>query len=326
MTPQAAPAANSSFYMAMRILPKPRREAMFSLYGFCRMVDDIADERGSSTSSQRIADLERWRADIAELFAARAPLHLAGLDEAVRRYDLGQKDFDAIIDGMEMDAARDVRAPDWETLDLYCDRVASAVGRLSVRIFGLDPEPGDALAHHLGRALQLTNILRDIDEDAAMGRLYLPREVLAAAGVASDEPLAAAADPKLAAACGEVAKRAQWHFEQAQPIMAAAPRGAVRAPQLMAAAYRSILDRMVADGFEPPRQRAKASRLRIVSAPSALRRHMNGRIVHVIGAGVAGLSAAVRLVEAGLSVVVHEATRPRAGAADRTTTSPSTSS
>ena len=157
--------------MAMRILPKPRREAMFSLYGFCRMVDDIADERGSSTSSQRIADLERWRAEIAALFAARAPLHLAGLDEAVRRYDLGQKDFDAIIDGMEMDAARDVRAPDWETLDLYCDRVASAVGRLSVRIFGLDPEPGDALAHHLGRALQLTNILRDIDEDAAMGRL-----------------------------------------------------------------------------------------------------------------------------------------------------------
>jgi presqualene diphosphate synthase len=266
MTPEAAPAANSSFYMAMRILPKHRREAMFSLYGFCRAVDDIADERGASTSSQRIADLERWRADIDELFAGRTTLGLSGLDEAVRRYELRHKDFDAIIDGMEMDAAHDIRAPDWVTLDLYCDRVASAVGRLSVRIFGLDPEPGDALAHHLGRALQLTNILRDVDEDAAMGRLYLPREALTAAGVTSDEPLSAAADPKLAAACAEVAKRAQWHFEESQPIMAAAPRGAVRAPQLMAAAYRSILERMVADGFEPPRQRAKASRLRIVSA------------------------------------------------------------
>ena len=84
-----------------------------------------------------------------------------------------------MIDGMEMDIDADLRAPDWATLDLYCDRVASAVGRLSVRIFGIEPETGDRLAHHLGRALQLTNILRDLDEDAEMGRLYLPREALA---------------------------------------------------------------------------------------------------------------------------------------------------
>ncbi len=266
MTPQAAPAANSSFYMAMRILPKARREAMFSVYAFCRAVDDVADDRGGSTSSQRMAELERWRADIAALFAARAPSQLAGLDEAVRRYGLRRQEFDAVIDGMAMDAAGDIRAPDWATLDLYCDRVASAVGRLSVRIFGLAAEPGEALAHHLGRALQLTNILRDIDEDAAVGRLYLPREALAAAAVTTDEPLAAAADPKLAAACVEVAARARWHFDQTQPIMASAPRAAVRAPRLMAAAYRSILDRMVADGFAPPRRRAKASRLRILGA------------------------------------------------------------
>jgi presqualene diphosphate synthase len=266
MTPQATPAASSSFYTAMRVLPKDRREAMFSLYGFCRAVDDIADERGSSSSAQRLAELERWRADIAELFVRRGPLHLAGLEEAVRRYGLRRQEFDAIIDGMEMDAAGDIRAPDWATLDLYCDRVASAVGRASVRIFGLDPKPGEALAHHLGRALQLTNILRDIDEDAAIGRLYLPREALAAAGVASDEPLSAAADPKLAAACAEVAARARRHFDEAQAVMAAAPRAAVRAPQLMAVAYRSILDKMVADGFEPPRRRAKASRLRILGA------------------------------------------------------------
>jgi presqualene diphosphate synthase len=266
MTQQEAPASNSSFYMAMRILPKRQREAMFALYGFCRAVDDVADDRGASSSAQRMAELEQWRADIAALFAGRTPPHLAALEEAVRQYGLKRHDFDAVIDGMAMDAAHDIRAPDWATLDLYCDRVASAVGRLSVRIFGLAPKPGEALAHHLGRALQLTNILRDIDEDAAIGRLYLPREALAAAGVTTDEPLAAAADPKLAAACPEVVARARWHFEQTEPIMSKVPRAAVRAPRLMAAAYRSILEKMAADGFAPPRRRAKASRLRILGA------------------------------------------------------------
>jgi presqualene diphosphate synthase len=266
MTQEAAPATHSSFYAAMRILPKREREAMFTLYAFCRAVDDIADERGPSTSSQRLAELERWRADIAALFEGRAPPHLAALEAVARSYRLKHEDFDAVIDGMAMDAAEDIRAPDWATLDLYCDRVASAVGRLSVRIFGLAPEPGDALAHHLGRALQLTNILRDIDEDAGAGRLYLPREALRAAGVTTAEPLAAAADPKLAAACLEVAARARAHFEKSHSIMAAAPRAAVKAPRLMAVAYRSILDRMLSDGFAPPRRRAKASRLRLLGA------------------------------------------------------------
>ena len=267
MNSQAAPAAHSSsFYSAMRVLPERRREAMFALYGFCRAVDDIADERGPATASERLAALERWRADIAAMFAGEAPAHLAALDEATRSYRLSRKDFDAIIDGMAMDAAEDIRAPDWARLDLYCDRVASAVGRLSVRIFGLPDDPGEALAHHLGRALQLTNILRDIDEDASLGRLYLPREALAAAGVTTDEPLAAAADPKLAPACVEVAARAREHFEKSRSIMAAAPRAAVKAPRLMAVAYGSILDRMLKEGFAPPRRRAKASRLRLLGA------------------------------------------------------------
>jgi presqualene diphosphate synthase len=266
MTVQAGPATHSSFYTAMRMLPKPQREAMFAVYGFCRAVDDVADERGPSTSSQRLMELARWRADIAALFAGAAPPHLASLDEAVRSYGLKQEDFGAVIDGMAMDAAQDIRAPDWAKLDVYCDRVASAVGRLSVRIFGLAPEPGRALAHHLGRALQLTNILRDIDEDAGVGRLYLPREALAAAGVTTDEPLAAADDPKVAQACIEVAARARAHFGKSDAVMASAPRAAVRAPRLMAAAYGSILDRMLADGFAPPRRRAKASRLRLLGA------------------------------------------------------------
>jgi phytoene synthase len=266
MTKQAAPAAHSSFYTAMRILPAQRRDAMYAVYAFCRAVDDIADERGPATASQRLAELESWRTDVAAMFAGRAPPRLAAVDRAVRAFDLKQKDFDAVIDGMAMDAAEDIRAPDWPTLDLYCDRVASAVGRISVRIFGLAPEPGEALAHHLGRALQLTNILRDIDEDASAGRLYLPREALTAASVTTDEPLEAADDPRLAGACAEVAARAKTHFEKANAIMAAAPRAAVKAPRLMSAAYGSILDRMLAEGFAPPRRRAKASRLRLLGA------------------------------------------------------------
>jgi squalene synthase HpnD len=266
MSSQAAPVEHSSFYTAMRILPEQQREGMFAVYGFCREVDDIADDRGPATAAERLAKLDQSRAGIAAMFSGQAPVHLASLAEATRAYHLKREDFDAVIDGMAMDAVQDIRAPDWATLDLYCDRVASAVGRLSVRIFGLTDERGVALAHHLGRALQLTNILRDIDEDASIGRLYLPREALSAVGVKTDEPLTAAADPKLAGACVEVAERAHEHFEKAQSIMASAPRAAVKAPRLMAAAYGSILDRMLKEGFSPPRHRAKASRFRLLGA------------------------------------------------------------
>ena len=303
------PAAHSSFYMAMRILPAPQREAMFALYGFCRAVDDIADERGPATAAQRLAELERWRADVAAMFAGHARRRVSPPSiRPSRDFDLKQKDFDAVIDGMAMDAAEDIRAPDWATLDLYCDRVASAVGRLSVRIFGLAPEPGEALAHHLGRALQLTNILRDIDEDAAVGRLYLPREALAAAGVTTDEPLKAAADPKLARACAEVAARARAHFEKANSIMAAAPRAAVRAP-------RSDGRRIRLDPRPDARGRLRAAAAAREGEPAcaflarvlAVRHPVSAGAVHVIGAGIAGLSAAMRLVEAGRKVIVHEA-------------------
>ncbi len=266
MTAQTAPVARSSFYSAMRILPKRQRAAMFALYAFCRAVDDVADEPGPATPAERLAELDRWRADVAQMFAGRPPQHLFDLAQPVRDYSLKRKDFDAVIDGMAMDAAERIRAPDWRTLDLYCERVASAVGRISVRIFGMPDEPGEALAYHLGRALQLTNILRDVDEDTAMGRLYLPREALEAAGVNTDDPLEAAADPNLAAACVEVAHRAQAHLGKAQSIMNGARRATVRTPRIMAAAYGSILERMIAEGFAPPRRRVGASGPRVLAA------------------------------------------------------------
>ena len=131
-----------------------------------------------------------------------------------------------MIDGMQMDLDRDIRAPDLATLDLYCDRVASAVGRLSVKVFGMEAAPGIELAHHLGRALQITNILRDLDEDAGIGRLYLAREFLVEAGIAGDDPATVIADPKVDLACRAAARLAHQHYRKADAVLARRPRAA----------------------------------------------------------------------------------------------------
>ena len=159
----------------------------------------------------------------------------------------------AIVDGMEMDVPQDIRAPDLATLDLYCDRVASAVGRLSVRVFGLPEDDGILLAHHLGRALQLTNILRDIDEDAGIGRLYLPLEGLLHAGITSSDPQQVIAEPALPKVCVPLVARARMHFEKADEIMRRNRRRVVRAPRIMSKYYRAILELLVARGFSSPR-------------------------------------------------------------------------
>ncbi len=175
----------------------------------------------------------------------------------IRRFALLRDDFLAIIDGMQMDVEGDIRAPEFATLELYCDRVASAVGRLSVRIFGMDEVPGRELAHHLGRALQFTNILRDIDEDAAVGRLYLPAEALEAAGVESRDPAGVLADPAVDAACRWLAAKARDHYRRADAILSDRPKGRLRAPRLMSAVYGEILKRMEREGWAAPRERVK---------------------------------------------------------------------
>jgi phytoene/squalene synthetase len=162
-----------------------------------------------------------------------------------------------VINGMEMDVAADIRAPDLATLGLYCDRVAVAVGRLSTRVFGMEQAPGDELAHQLGRALQLTNILRDLDEDAEIGRLYLPREVLVQAGIDSTEPGAVIGDARVDDACRAVAVQALDHFAAADRLLRSRPRGRLLAPRLMAAVYRALLDRMLTEGWAPPRRRVR---------------------------------------------------------------------
>jgi phytoene synthase len=255
-------ASRSSFYTGMRILPRGQREAMFEIYAFCRAVDDIADDSGPREG--RVAALAAWRSDIDAVYAGAAPARLAGLARAVRDFDLQRQDFLAIIDGMEMDVRADIRAPDRATLDMYCDRVACAVGRLSVRVFGMPREAGLALAHHLGRALQLTNILRDLDEDAAMGRLYLPREALRDSGIISTDPRTVLTHPLLDHACNVIVALAIAEFAAASVVMAHQPRRMVRAPRIMGQAYRLILDRLIARGFEPPRPPVRLPRAKIL--------------------------------------------------------------
>ena len=266
MNPDATPAAlqqqvsGSSFYAGMRVLPKAEREAMYAIYGFCRLVDDIADDQQGNPEG-RMAALDAWRADLDSLYAGCPPGQAALVAEAVQRFHLDRADFEAVIDGMAMDVDCDIRWPSWAELDLYCDRVASAVGRLSVRVFGMDEAPGIELAYHLGRALQLTNILRDIDEDAGIGRVYLPIEAIEAAGIAPTEPRQGIADPRIDQTCRAVAARAHEHYRAAHEVLATRPRGHLIAPRLMEAAYAKVLQRTEAIGWKPPRHRVKVSKL-----------------------------------------------------------------
>jgi phytoene synthase len=240
-------AAGTSFYHGMRVLPPDRRVAMYAIYAFCRQVDDIADEE--SPFDDKLPRLTRWRARIAGLYRGESDDPVTRvLRAAVHSFKLRQEDFLAVIDGMQMDAETVIAAPDLATLDLYCDRVAAAVGRLSVRAFGDASDAADQVAFSLGRALQLTNILRDIAEDAARGRLYLPREWLDDAGVSHD-PAHALTAPGLPAVCARVAAEAHRRFGLADAAMRQCDRRAMRPARLMGATYAALLARIEARGW-----------------------------------------------------------------------------
>jgi phytoene synthase len=238
-------AASTSFYWAMRLLARPRREAMFAVYAFCRAVDDIADSDEAVACKKAL--LAEWRGEVDALFDGVPNTAIArALIGPVQAYGLARGDFMAVIDGMEMDADGPIVAPTRAELDLYCDRVACAVGRLCVPIFGEPGELGDSIAAHLGRALQLTNILRDVAEDADDGRLYMPRELLEANGVPVDDPAAALAHPGFVAAWRALSREAQGRFAATQAILQQCERRKVRPARIMMEVYRRNLERMQA--------------------------------------------------------------------------------
>lgn len=246
--------SGSSFLLGMMALPEERRKGMFALYAFCRVVDDIADS--DMAADARATELRKWHDYVKALYAGEVQHPVMGLlRQPVADYGIAQADFHAIIEGMEMDADKAIQRPSWEELDKYCDHVASAVGRISVRIFGEESAAGQEVAHHLGRALQLTNILRDIDEDAARGRLYMPREALEERGISSTDVTTIINHPAFDHACRIVAQRAAFHFDEAESAMEQCNRKAIKPARLMRDYYGEIMRRMLIIGWEAPRVR-----------------------------------------------------------------------
>ncbi|MBL4613581.1 MAG: presqualene diphosphate synthase HpnD [Magnetovibrio sp.] len=259
----ALKASGSSFYWALRLLPQERRNAMFHVYAFCREVDDIADEPGDPVVKMQL--LEGWRRDVESLYGDGPPAQtVVCLKPIVERFGLDKADLLAVIDGMQTDAYDVVRMIDVAAFDLYLDRVACAVGRLSDKVFGLSGPASDRLAHHLGRALQITNILRDLDEDAERNRLYLPQSMLAEEGIESDDPQVVLHHPNLGAVLSQLAARAHEHYAQAGVALGELGRVKTRPARVMMAVYRRYLEKLEARGLsdiQTPVRVAKAEKL-----------------------------------------------------------------
>ncbi len=242
--------AGTSFYWAMRSLSAQRRRAIFAVYAFCREVDDIADsdEPGAKKSTQ----LNEWRGRIADLFKSNpTDVITKELLIANAMYGLEKEPYLAIIEGMEMDATGPIQAPSRAEFDLYISRVASAVGLLCIRIFGEAGEEGKTTAEHLGRALQITNILRDLREDADWDRLYLPRDLLQKFGIFSTNPKEVLKNENLDALCRELAEVASEEFRLADQAFKKCDPKKVKPALIMRDAYQRTLKRLIRRGWSP---------------------------------------------------------------------------
>jgi presqualene diphosphate synthase len=243
-----AATADSSLSWAIHLLPAQRRRALRALYAFCREVDDVADGEASHALKETL--LGNWRGEIAHLYGGRPRNAVTlGLSKAVHLYGLRCHDFLAIIDGAEMKAQTDIRAPTFAQLDHYCERVAVAVGRLSVRIFGEETLAGERVAAELGRASQLTNILCDLAEDAKRHRLYLPRELLHARGIFATTPSWVLAHPALPNVCRDLAVVAERHYAAAAEAIAACSRWTMRPTAVMLGIHRALLHELLVRGW-----------------------------------------------------------------------------
>jgi len=312
-------------------LDRDRREAMAVFYDFCRVVDDIADDPGKP-DGDKIAALAAWREDIEACYRPGAPLSLATeLAPVIRRFDVRRQDLLAIIDGVSMDIG-ERRYETFDDLRQYCFGVASAVGLVSVRIFGCVHPQIDAYAETLGYALQFTNILRDVVEDyAEMGRVYLPQEELRAFGV-REEDLANPADSERCQRLFRLCHyRCKHFFNKARRLLPASERRNLKAALIMGAFYEDILDRIAGNGFRLTRERIRLPKQRKVQlAVQTLRglrrplptRREPGRAV-VWGGGVAGVTAAIELGEQGFTPTLLESKAYLGGRSHSLTDAPS---
>jgi len=246
-------ASGSSFYYSFLFLPPDKRRAITALYAFCREVDDAVDECSDANVAR--TTLNWWRGQVAEIYAGRPqhPVALA-LVPVVRQFNLAQEHLLEIIDGMEMDIDQP-RYPDFKSLQLYCYRVASVVGLLSAEIFGYSDRRTLKYAHDLGIAFQLTNIIRDVGEDARRNRIYLPMDEMRQFGVEAADILNARETENFHKLMAFQVERAQRYYRQALDHLPATDRKAQRTGLIMAAIYRTTLDEVVASGCHVLKER-----------------------------------------------------------------------
>ncbi|OGS98439.1 MAG: squalene synthase HpnD [Gallionellales bacterium RIFCSPLOWO2_12_FULL_59_22] len=245
--------SGSSFYYSFRFLPPHKRRAITALYAFCREVDDVVDECSDANVAR--TTLNWWRGQVAEIYGGKPqhPVALA-LIPVVKQFNLAQEHLLEIIDGMEMDIDQP-RYPDFESLQLYCYRVASVVGLLSAEIFGYRDPRTLEYAHDLGIAFQLTNIIRDVGEDARRNRIYLPMEELQQFGVAAADILNARETEEFHKLMAFQIERARRYYRQALDHLPAADRKAQRTGLIMAAIYRATLDEVEKSGCHVLKER-----------------------------------------------------------------------
>jgi phytoene synthase len=260
-----AAASGSSFYYSFRFLPPDRRRAIIAFYAFCREVDDIADECHDANLAR--SKLAWWRDELARLYAGTPehPVTLA-LAEAITPFHLPQDAFEQIIDGMEMDVdfanGQSVRYPDFKSLRLYCHRVAGVVGEVAAAIFGITDRATLKYANKLGLAFQLTNIIRDVGEDARRDRIYLPADELAQFGVSAADLMQARMSDNFRQLMAFQTDRALQTYAEAMALLPAADRKAQRPGLIMAAIYHALLEEIRADGFQVLDRRTSLTPLR----------------------------------------------------------------
>lgn len=255
-----AAASGSSFYYSFLFLPAEQRRAILALYAFCREADDVVDD--CSDAGVARLKLQWWREEIGRAFQG-TPQHpvTQALQPHLQRYNLPEEYFREILDGMEMDLNQQ-RYPDFSSLALYCYRAAGVVGLLAAEIFGYQDRGTLKYATELGTALQLTNILRDVHEDARRGRIYLPQDELRAAGVGEDDLLRGTGTPQLQQLFAQQATRARDYYARAEQLLPEVDRPAQRSGLIMAGIYRALLDEIEADGFRVLERRLALTPLR----------------------------------------------------------------
>jgi phytoene synthase len=263
---QVLRASGSSFAAAFWMLPAPQRRALHAVYAFCRLADDVADDPALRGDRQRL--LERWRAELAAAYRGDAthPVGVA-LGDAVRRFRLPQEVFADLLRGVESDL-RGEPIETWADLERYCYRVASTVGLLLVRILGARSPDSLEYARQMGIAVQLTNVLRDVGEDAAAGRIYLAREDLARMHVRPESLREGKLDEETRLLLALYAERARIRYEAAARLLPAEDRRALRPAQAMGGIYRALLDELHARGFPclgPALRLSKRRRLAIAA-------------------------------------------------------------